>query len=83
MSFALGATPGMGMGGQVKEVAGEAPLDAVDSIEVKRLLMGKVVNVVYSVISNAVAIAQAPTRDAVMVVKALADKKSKEGAAAA
>jgi len=45
LSFALGATPGMGMGGQVKELAGEAPLDAVDSIEVKRLLMGKVVKV--------------------------------------
>jgi large subunit ribosomal protein L10 len=49
----------------------------------KQELMGKVVNVVYSVVSNAVAIAQAPTRDMVMVVKALADKKSKEGAAAA
>ncbi len=46
-------------------------------------LMGKVVNVVYSVVSGTVAIAQAPTRDMVMVVKALADKKSKEGAAAA
>jgi hypothetical protein len=45
LSFALGATPGMGMGGQVKEVAGEAPLEAVDSIEIKRLLMGKVVKV--------------------------------------
>ncbi len=45
LSFALGATPGMGTGGEVKELAGEAPLDAVDSIEVKRLLMGKVVKV--------------------------------------
>jgi hypothetical protein len=45
LSFALGATPGMGMGGQIKELAGEAPLDAVDSIEIKRLLMGKVVKV--------------------------------------
>ena len=33
------------MGGEVKELAGDAPLDAVDSIEVKRLLMGKVVKV--------------------------------------
>lgn len=49
----------------------------------KQELMGKVVNVVYSVISSSVAVAQAPTRDLVMVVKALADKKSKEGAAAA
>ena len=45
LSFALGATPGMGMGGEVKELAGEAPLDAVDSIEIKRLLLGKVVKV--------------------------------------
>jgi hypothetical protein len=45
LSLALEATPGMGMGGQVKELAGEAPLEAVDSIEVKRLLMGKVVKV--------------------------------------
>ena len=45
LSFALGATPGMGMGGQIKELAGEAPLEAVDSIEIKRLLMGKVVKV--------------------------------------
>ncbi len=49
----------------------------------KQELMGKIVNVVYSVISSSVAVAQAPTRDLVMVVKALADKKSKEGAAAA
>lgn len=49
----------------------------------KQELMGKVVNVVYSVVSNAVAVVQAPTRDAVMVVKALSDKKAKEGAAAA
>jgi len=49
----------------------------------KQELMGKVVNVVYSVVSNAVAVVQAPTRDAVMVVKALAEKKQKEGAAAA
>ena len=41
LSFALGATPGIGMGGQIKELAGEAPLDAVDSIEI----MGKVVKV--------------------------------------
>lgn len=53
------------------------------SLPGKQELMGKVVNVIYSVVSNAVAVAQAPTRDMVMVVKALADKKSKEGAAAA
>ena len=45
LSLGLGATPGMGMGGEVKELVSEAPLDAVDSIEIKRLLMGKVVKV--------------------------------------
>jgi hypothetical protein len=45
LSLALGATAGMGHVGEVKEVAGEAPLDAVDEIKVKRLLMGKVVTV--------------------------------------
>ena len=45
LSLALGATAGMGMGGEVKSVAGEAPLEAVDSIQAKRLLMGKVVKV--------------------------------------
>lgn len=45
LSLGLGATPGMGMGGEVKELVSEAPLEAVDSIEIKRLLMGKVVKV--------------------------------------
>ena len=49
----------------------------------KQELLGKVVNLLYTLVSQPVAIAQAPTRDMVMVVKALADKKSKEGAAAA
>jgi len=49
----------------------------------KQELMGKIVNLLYTLVSQPVAIAQAPTRDMVMVVKALADKKSKEGAAAA
>ena len=45
LSLALGATAGMGIGGEVKELAGAAPLDAVDDIKAKRLLMGKVVTV--------------------------------------
>ena len=45
LSLGLGATPGMGMGGEVKTLVSEAPLEAVDSIEIKRLLMGKVVKV--------------------------------------
>jgi hypothetical protein len=45
LSFEMGGQAGMGVGGGVKALAGEAPLEAVDSIEVKRLLMGKVVTV--------------------------------------
>jgi hypothetical protein len=45
LSLGLGATPGMGMGGDVKTLVSEAPLEAVDSIEIKRLLMGKVMKV--------------------------------------
>ena len=45
LSLGLGATAGMGMGGDVKTLVSEAPLEAVDSIETKRLLMGKVVKV--------------------------------------
>jgi hypothetical protein len=43
LSLEMGAQAGMGVGGGVKELAGEAPLDAVDEIKVKRLLVGKVV----------------------------------------
>ena len=43
LSLEMGAQAGMGVGGGVKALAGEAPLDAVDEIKVKRLLMGKVV----------------------------------------
>jgi hypothetical protein len=39
----MGAQAGMGVGGGVKELVGEAPLGEVDAIKVKRLLMGKVV----------------------------------------
>ena len=45
LSLEMGAQAGMGVGGGVKGLAGEAPLDAVDEIKVKRLLMGKVVTV--------------------------------------
>ena len=43
LSFSMGAQAGMGVGGGVKELVGEAPLGEVDAIKVKRLLMGKVV----------------------------------------
>ena len=47
-------------------------------------LMGKIVGLLYTLVSQPVAIAQAPTRDMVLVVKALENKlKSESGAAAA
>ena len=49
----------------------------------KRKLMGKVVGLVYALVSQSVAIVQAPTRDAVLVVKALENKLKESGAAAA
>ena len=49
----------------------------------KQELMGKVVGLVYALVSQPVAIAQAPTRDAVLVVKALENKLKESGAAAA
>ena len=39
----MGAQAGMGVGGGVKELVGQAPLADVGTIRVKRLLMGKVV----------------------------------------
>ena len=46
LSFEMGAQAGMGIGGGIKGLAGQAPLADVDEIKVKRLLMGKVVEVV-------------------------------------
>jgi hypothetical protein len=46
LSFAMGAQVGMGVGGGIEELVGHAPLAEVDAIKVKRLLMGKVVEVV-------------------------------------
>lgn len=43
LSLSMGAQVGMGVGGGVKELVGEAALSDVDSIKSKRLLMGKVV----------------------------------------
>jgi hypothetical protein len=43
LSLSLGTAVGMGVGGAVKELVGAVPLDQVDSIKVKRLLLGKTV----------------------------------------
>jgi hypothetical protein len=45
LSFKIGSPIGMGAGGEVKDLVGSAPIAEVDSIEIKRLLLGKVVNV--------------------------------------
>ena len=43
LSLSMGAQAGMGIGGGVKELLSAVPLSEVDSIKVKRLLIGKVV----------------------------------------
>jgi hypothetical protein len=45
LSLSMGAQAGMGVGGGVKELVGQAPLAEVDSLKVKRLLVGKIVEV--------------------------------------
>ena len=45
LSFSMGAQAGMGVGGGVKELVGQAPLADVSSLTTKRLLLGKVVEV--------------------------------------
>jgi hypothetical protein len=45
LSFAISEPIGMGKGGEVKDLVSSAPIADVDSIEIKRLLLGKVVNV--------------------------------------
>ncbi len=45
LSLGLGAVVGMGVGGAVKELVSAVPLSDVESIRVKRLLMGKTVTV--------------------------------------
>jgi hypothetical protein len=45
LCFKISNPVGLGIGGDVKELVSEAPLSAVDSIEVERLAVGKTVNV--------------------------------------
>jgi|CXWL01.1.fsa_nt_gi large subunit ribosomal protein L10 len=60
-----------------------ADCDKLSKLPSKQELMGKVVGLVYTMVSQSVAIAQAPTRDAVLVVKAFENKLKESGAAAA
>jgi hypothetical protein len=45
LSLSIGSPLGLGLGGRVKAIFGAAPLAEVDSIAVKRLLLGQVVTV--------------------------------------
>lgn len=45
LSLKIGSPIGLGIGGKVKELAGSAPLDQVDSIEIKHLAVGKTITV--------------------------------------
>ena len=45
LSLSMGAQVGMGLGGGIKELVGEAPLSDVDDVKVKRKLMGGQVEV--------------------------------------
>jgi len=49
----------------------------------RKEMLGKAVSVLYNVISQPLAVMQAPARDVLMVVKALEQKKSESGVAAA
>lgn len=43
LSLRIGSPIGLGIGGEVKELTDSVPLAEVDSIEVRRLLLGKVI----------------------------------------
>ena len=60
-----------------------AECDTLSKLPSKQELMGKIVGLLYTLVSQPVAIAQAPTRDMVLVVKALENKLKESGAAAA
>ena len=60
-----------------------ADCEILSKLPSKQELMGKIVGLLYTLVSQPVAIAQAPTRDMVLVVKALENKLKESGAAAA
>lgn len=60
-----------------------AGCDQLSKLPGRQELMGKIVGLLYAVVSQSVAIAQAPTRDMVLVVKALEGKKKTESGVAA
>jgi large subunit ribosomal protein L10 len=60
-----------------------ADCEILSKLPSKQELMGKIVGLLYTLVSQPVAIVQAPTRDMVLVVKALENKLKESGAAAA
>ncbi len=45
LSLSIGSPIGMGIGGEVKDLAGAAPVEEVDSIDVRRLGLAQVITV--------------------------------------
>lgn len=60
-----------------------AECQTLSQLPSRQELLAKAVGIMYSVISQPVSVMQAPARDVLLVVKALEQKKSQSGAAAA
>lgn len=60
-----------------------AECETLSKLPGRQELMGKIVGLLYTMVSQPLAIAQAPARDMLLVVKALEEKKPQTGAAAA
>ena len=45
LTLEIGSPIGLGIGGDVKQLVGAVPIEDVDAIDVKRLLLGKVVTI--------------------------------------
>ena len=78
LSIKIGSPIGLGIGGDVKELAGEAPLGDVDSIEIKRLAIGK--RVVVTVRGTEFTLETNAAADAKGLVAAFESAKSGRGA---
>lgn len=60
-----------------------ADCEKLSKLPSKQELYGKAIGLVYAVVSQSVALAQAPTRDALLLAAALSEKKKSESGAAA
>ena len=79
LSLAISSPLGLGIGGDVKELVGSAPLSEVDGIEVKRVALGKVVTL--TVRGVPIALEANAAADAKGLVRAF--ERAKAGGAAA